>query len=126
MQWCVHDNQHVLNWAVLSRADAIDFDQELAWLARILEHRDFPLDRLARSLELLSQAVRALSRRGGSCRPDRGGCGVRRPPPDLHRLTDRANNDWSSWAGFESGRREIATGRLCEDHQRTRSAVASI
>jgi len=58
MQWCRHDNQHVLNWAVLSLTDGVDFEQELAWLARILEHRDFPLDRLARSLQLLSATVK--------------------------------------------------------------------
>jgi hypothetical protein len=57
-EWCVHDNQHVLNWAVLSLAGEVDFEEQIAWLGRILEARDFPLERLARSLELLCATVR--------------------------------------------------------------------
>ena len=56
--WCRHDCQHLLNWAVLSLTAALDFEAQLAWLARVLEARDFPLSRLARCLELLAQAVR--------------------------------------------------------------------
>lgn len=55
--WCVHDNQHLLNWATLSLRGEIDFDRQLAWLARVLEARDFPLDRLARNLELVAGTV---------------------------------------------------------------------
>ena len=58
MQWCQHDNQHVLNWAALSLRELVDFEQQLAWLARVLEARGFPLERLVRSLELLSETVR--------------------------------------------------------------------
>jgi hypothetical protein len=36
MQWCLHDNQHLLNWAVLSFTYGISFEKELAWLAGIL------------------------------------------------------------------------------------------
>jgi hypothetical protein len=57
--WCRHDCQHLLNWAVLSLTAAVDFETQLAWLARVLEARDFPLSRLARCLELLAQAVGA-------------------------------------------------------------------
>ncbi|MGO9956027.1 MAG: hypothetical protein ACLP50_08600 [Solirubrobacteraceae bacterium] len=57
LQWCRHDNQHLLNWAVISLTYGISFENELAWLARILEHRQFPLQRLARDLELLSGAL---------------------------------------------------------------------
>ena len=57
MQWCLHDNQHLLNWAVLSLTYGISFEKELAWLAGILEHRNFPLERLERDLELLSTAL---------------------------------------------------------------------
>jgi hypothetical protein len=52
MAWCVHDNQHILNWAVGARNGYVDLQRELAWLARVLEARDFPLDRLARNLEI--------------------------------------------------------------------------
>lgn len=57
-EWCRHDTQHLLNWAVLSLTQDVDFERELAWLARILEARDFPLPRLARCLELLAQTTR--------------------------------------------------------------------
>jgi hypothetical protein len=56
--WCRHDSQHLLNWAVLSVTQDLDYERELAWLARILEARDFPLSRLARCLELLAQTTR--------------------------------------------------------------------
>ena len=56
--WCRHDCQHLLNWAVLSVSVDLDFDAQLAWLARVLAARDYPLDRLARCLELLAQTVR--------------------------------------------------------------------
>jgi hypothetical protein len=54
MEWCKHDNQHLLNWALLSLRLEVDFEHELAWLARVLETRGFPLARLARDLELLA------------------------------------------------------------------------
>jgi len=56
--WCLHDNQHILNWAILSLRGSVEFERELAWLARVLEAREFPLARLARGLELLAGAVR--------------------------------------------------------------------
>ncbi|HTP22902.1 MAG TPA: hypothetical protein VMJ65_25065 [Solirubrobacteraceae bacterium] len=57
-EWCRHDCQHLLNWAVLSLTEALDFEAQLAWLARVLEARDFPIPRLARCLEMLAHAVR--------------------------------------------------------------------
>ena len=56
-EWCVHDNQHLLNWAGLSLRSELDFDHQLAWLARVLEARGFPLERLARNLVLLAGVV---------------------------------------------------------------------
>ncbi len=56
MQWCLHDNRHLLNWAVMSLTYGISFEHELAWLAGILEQRAFPLARLVRDLELLTTA----------------------------------------------------------------------
>ena len=55
--WCVHDNRHLLNWAVLSLTTPLDFEAQLAWLGRVLESRDFPISRLARDLELLVETV---------------------------------------------------------------------
>ena len=59
----MHDNQHVFSWAALSLTGSLRFVEEIAWLARILEARDFPLDRLARSLELCAQTI-------ARCHPD--------------------------------------------------------
>jgi hypothetical protein len=56
--WCVHDNQHLLNWAGLDVAGAVVLEEQVAWLARVLGARDFPLDRLARDLELAAAVVR--------------------------------------------------------------------
>jgi hypothetical protein len=57
--WCVHDNQHVLHWSVLDARGEMALQEQVAWLARVLEAREFPLDRLARSLELAAEVVRA-------------------------------------------------------------------
>ena len=57
MAWCVHDNQHILNWAALESRGFVDLEERLAWLARVLEARDFPLQRLARNLELAAEVV---------------------------------------------------------------------
>jgi hypothetical protein len=61
MAWCLHDNQHILNWAVGARNGMVDLEHELAWLARVLAARDFPLDRLARNLEIAAEVVPALA-----------------------------------------------------------------
>jgi hypothetical protein len=57
IQWCVHDNQHVFNWAALSLTGHLDFLEQIQWLAGVLEARDFPLDRLARSVELCAETI---------------------------------------------------------------------
>ena len=56
--WCVHDNQHLLNWAAGSANGYVEFEREVAWLARVLEAREFPLDRLARNLDIGADVVR--------------------------------------------------------------------
>ena len=62
--WCVHDNQHLLNWATESVNGELDIRQEVAWLATVLEARDFPIDRLARDLDIGADVV--LGQVGGS------------------------------------------------------------
>ena len=56
--WCIHDNQHILNWAFLSIPDdeAI-LTKQVAWLASVLEARGFPLERLVRNLEIAADVV---------------------------------------------------------------------
>jgi hypothetical protein len=56
--WCVHDNQHILNWVALESRGFMDLDERLAWLARVLEAREFPLARLGRNLELAGDVLR--------------------------------------------------------------------
>jgi hypothetical protein len=57
LAWCVHDNQHLLNWAVTELNGYGGFERQLAWLAGVLEARDFPLDRLARNLDIAAAVV---------------------------------------------------------------------
>ena len=57
IEWCLHDNQHLLNWAVIEANGLGGFERKLEWLARVLEARDFPLERLARDLEIAVEVV---------------------------------------------------------------------
>jgi hypothetical protein len=63
--WCRHDNQHLVNWAVLHTHGYVVLDDHVAWLAKVLEAREFPLDRLARDLELAADVVRERVPGGG-------------------------------------------------------------
>jgi hypothetical protein len=58
--WCRHDNQHLLNWAALDAGGLVVLDDQVAWLARVLEAREFPLDRLARDLDIAADVVAGL------------------------------------------------------------------
>lgn len=57
--WCVHDNQHILNWTLMAVDMGHDLDKELLWLAGVLHHRDFPLERLVRNLHIAAEVVEA-------------------------------------------------------------------
>ena len=57
MAWCIHDNQHLLSWAVTEANGIGGFRPQLEWLAVVLEAREFPLDRLARNLELAAAVL---------------------------------------------------------------------
>ena len=56
--WCVHDNQYILHWAILDARGTTTLHDQVAWLARVLHAREFPLDRLRRNLELGADVVR--------------------------------------------------------------------
>ena len=60
--WCRHDTQYLLQWAVLDVEQTTSLDQQVAWLAGILDARGFPLDRLARTLELAGDEADAEQR----------------------------------------------------------------
>ena len=55
--WCVHDNQHLLSWAVTESKGLGGFMPQLEWLIVVLDARGFPLDRLARNLEIAAAVV---------------------------------------------------------------------
>jgi hypothetical protein len=55
--WCVHDNQYLLCWAIEDVNGYLEMNQEVAWLASVLEARDVPLERLARDLEIGAAVV---------------------------------------------------------------------
>ena len=55
--WCRHDNQHLINWAALHTQGYVVLDEQVAWLAKVLEAREFPLDRLARDLDIAAEVV---------------------------------------------------------------------
>lgn len=57
--WCLHDNQHLLNWGAQSVEGFFDVKQEVSWLANVLESRGFPIDRLARNLDIGAEEVTA-------------------------------------------------------------------
>ena len=56
-QWCRHDNQWLLSWAVGDVLGATDLCEQVSWLARVLHARDFPLERLARDLQIAADLV---------------------------------------------------------------------
>ena len=60
--WCRHDTRYLLQWAVLDVEQTTSLDQQVAWLAGILDARGFPLDRLARTLELAADEADAEQR----------------------------------------------------------------
>jgi hypothetical protein len=60
--WCRHDTQYLLHWAVLDARGTAKIDDQVGWLARVLAARDFPLDRLTRTLELAAEVAAAEGR----------------------------------------------------------------
>lgn len=55
--WCEHDCRHVLGWACSEHEGWVDLGAQVAWLARVLAARDFPLAWLARDMELAADVV---------------------------------------------------------------------
>ena len=61
----------LLNWATESVSGEVDFRQEVAWLATVLEGRDFRTDRLARDLDICADVV--MGQHGSGWRTRRSG-----------------------------------------------------
>ena len=55
--WCVHDNRHILQWALLDPRGLVVLADQVTWLAEILDARDFPLDRLRRDLQICADVI---------------------------------------------------------------------
>jgi hypothetical protein len=55
--WELHDTRYLLSWAVADAEGYDDLGNRVAWLAKILEARDFPLEHLGRNLELAGDVV---------------------------------------------------------------------
>jgi len=50
--WCRHDNQWILHWALEDLDGTTRLDDQLCWLAGVLDARDFPVERQVRNLEI--------------------------------------------------------------------------
>jgi hypothetical protein len=59
-EWCRHDNQWLVSWAVGDVQGVTDLDEQVCWLARVLHARDFPIERLAHNLRLAGEVTRDL------------------------------------------------------------------
>lgn len=58
--WGEHDTRWLLSWAALDADDqGLDFQEQLDWLARVLDARGFPLAQLARNLEIAADVIGA-------------------------------------------------------------------
>jgi hypothetical protein len=55
--WEIHDTHYLLAWALGDVAGYVELDRQVAWLARILEAREFPLDHLAGNLMIAADVV---------------------------------------------------------------------
>jgi hypothetical protein len=55
--WEIHDTLHCLNWALLDVRGYTSLEQQTLWLAGILRAREFPVEQLARNLELAADVM---------------------------------------------------------------------
>jgi hypothetical protein len=57
--WCEHDSRYLLAWALEdARSGHVDCVAQVAWLGRVLNARDFAIDRLAHHVELTATLLR--------------------------------------------------------------------
>jgi hypothetical protein len=55
--WEIHDTSYCLQWAVLDTEGFASLQREVTWLTGVLSSRGFPLEHLARNLELAGDVV---------------------------------------------------------------------
>jgi hypothetical protein len=93
--WCLHDNQYLLAWAIDDARDgSVDLVEQVLWLRDVLDHRGFPVDRLARDLEIAGAVVAEVmvENHFAQAVADRlvaGAAAVRAGPPTTARSGDR-------------------------------------
>lgn len=56
-EWAVHDTRYILGWAIGDLNGFRMLGRQVDWLARVLAARDFPVERLARNLELAADVL---------------------------------------------------------------------
>jgi hypothetical protein len=66
-KWCRHDTQWLLCWAAGDVVGATDLAEQVTWLARVLQARDFAVGKLARNLELAAEVVAEAGAFGDAC-----------------------------------------------------------
>ena len=58
LEWCVHDNQYLIAWAVEDATlGSVSFPEQVGWLARVLAARGYPLERLVRDIEIIGAVL---------------------------------------------------------------------
>ncbi len=57
LEWCVYDNQWILAWAAADASGFEDLGRQIEWLAGLLDARGYPVQRLARDLEIAADVV---------------------------------------------------------------------
>ena len=57
LEWCAYDNQWILSWSIMAAGGWGDFHAQLRWLAGILQTRGYPVERLARDLEIAADVT---------------------------------------------------------------------
>jgi hypothetical protein len=58
--WCEHDGRYLLAWGLEdARAGTVDCVEQVAWLGRVLKARAFPIERVARHVELTAAVLRS-------------------------------------------------------------------
>jgi hypothetical protein len=76
-EWCAYDNQWILAWAAADAAGFESLGRQIEWLTGVLDARGYPVERLARDLEIAADVVAPLRAQLGSAADTvRGGRGA--------------------------------------------------
>ena len=57
-EWCVHDTQYLISWAIHDVEGYVSLDEHVAWLAGVLGAREFPLEALRDNLVIAAGVLR--------------------------------------------------------------------